>query len=95
MPATAEEIALVVNDNGGGLSIHLGAGGKEVHFLIEPVPTGTIDWEFANAADVRNVTEEEFAAATPDDICSLAAAYDDKLGLRLFAGGADGATFCQ
>jgi hypothetical protein len=89
--ATAEELGLLVTDNGGGASFHIGGG--EVHLQIPPEPSGTVAWDAANLS-LRDLTEAELTAATPDDLCSVAVAYDDKLGLRLFAGGADAANPC-
>ena len=86
-PATQEEIDLLVNDDGGNVNFYRQAKAKRVVFKIPKEPTGTVAWEDADAEDT-NVTEEELLATTPDDICSMAISYDDKLGLRIFAGDA-------
>jgi hypothetical protein len=48
---------------------------NEVGVQIPAEPTGTIAWPHD--------------ATAPADICGLAVSFDDKLGLRHFAGGVD------
>lgn len=77
VPATREEIALTISSGGGFLSFHhLPAWNNQFGVMIPPQPSGSIPWTFPST--------------TPDEVCSLAASFDDKLGLRHFVGGADG-----
>ena len=88
LQATAEEVGLVVNDNGGYASLYRHAKEFRIGLQIPPEPTGTLPWT-RDAVSEANVTDEELANTTPDDLCSSAISYDDKLGLRIFAGGAE------
>ncbi|MFT3698062.1 MAG: hypothetical protein QM831_33280 [Kofleriaceae bacterium] len=76
MPATAEEIALTIGSDGGGMSFHVLPNWSNQTFVQIPAePMGTIAWTGA--------------AVAPGSVCGLAVSYDDKLGLRHFIGGAD------
>jgi len=75
--ATSDEIALTISSGGGFLSFHhTPAWNNQFGVVIPPQPSGSIAWTFPST--------------TPDEVCSLAASFDDKLGLRHFVGGADG-----
>ncbi|HET9993072.1 MAG TPA: hypothetical protein VFQ65_31270, partial [Kofleriaceae bacterium] len=76
VPATADEIALVIGSDGGGMSFHVQPSWSNQTFVqIPATPSGTIAWTGAPVA--------------PGTVCSIAVSYDDKLGLRHFIGGAD------
>lgn len=76
VPATAEEIALTIGSQGGGVSFHVLPSWQNQTFVQIPAePMGSIAW-----------TGTLIAAG---DICGLGVSYDDKLGLRHFIGGAD------
>jgi hypothetical protein len=73
IPVTAEELDLVVGDAGGFLGVSRGRKENRAEIPIPRQPFGTIPWTAGPTA--------------PNDICSMALSYDDKLGLRLFVGG--------
>jgi hypothetical protein len=74
--ATAEEIALTIGSEGGGMSFHVQPSWQNQTFVQIPAePAGTIAWTGP--------------ATAPGTVCGLAVSYDDKLGLRHFIGGAD------
>jgi hypothetical protein len=76
VPATADEIAVVIGSDGGYVSIHrLPSWSNEFGVAIPAQPSGTVAWPGP--------------ATAATDICGLAVSYDDKLGLRHFIGGAD------
>jgi hypothetical protein len=76
VPATAEEIALTISGAGGYLSFHhVPNWSNEFGAVVPAQPSGSIPWTWM--------------ATAPDDVCSLAVSYDDKLGLRHFIGGLD------
>ncbi len=85
--ATASEVALVVNQNGGFAGFYRGAKDNRISFQI-PVdpPSGTIPWTPEATAE-QNVGDVLVLETEPNDLCSMAVSYDDKLGLRLFVGG--------
>jgi hypothetical protein len=86
--ATADEVKLIVNDNGGYVTLYRGAKSKNIGIKIPRDASGTIAWLKSNTQEA-NVTDAEFESTTTNDLCSMAVSYDDKLGLRLFAGAAD------
>jgi hypothetical protein len=95
-PATAEEIDLVVNDGGGYAAFYRRAKSAAISFRIPRTPSGNIRWTRSAAAQA-DPSDDELAHTSPADVCSTAFSYDDKLGLRLFAGGVapmDGVTPC-
>lgn len=87
--ASANEVELIVNENGANATFYTakGSGVEEGFSFSVPrsSPTGTLTW------DATNITARGSSAvlttATPDSFCSSAVSYDDKLGLRIFAGG--------
>ena len=86
--ATAEEVELVVGSSGGYISLRLGTddSSKGVGFTIPATSvTGTIAWDAANA-NLAGATSEDLAAATAEELCHFGLSYDDKLGMRIFAG---------
>ncbi|HEX2879437.1 MAG TPA: hypothetical protein VHO25_07860 [Polyangiaceae bacterium] len=85
IPASAEEVATVVNENGGGASIHI-SGNSEVFLSIPTEAQGTIQWG-ENLDSNGSIDSQQIAALSPSDLCGIAVSYDDKLGMRIFAGG--------
>lgn len=85
--ATAAEVALIVNENGGFAAFYTKkASGTEEGFsftIPRSSPTGTIAWDSGIRATGATAV---LATATPNTFCSSAVSYDDKLGLRIFAG---------
>jgi hypothetical protein len=87
--ATQQEIDVVVGSGGGYVAVHrVPDYADQIGFTLDRTPTGTVTWDVASV-HLDGVSEADFLATTPDDICALAVSYDDKLGLRLFAGGVD------
>jgi hypothetical protein len=85
--AAPGEIALGINDSGAYASFHVvPAWDKEIGVPIGTTPTGSVSLAGAN---LRNLTADEVAALTADQICGMGVSYDDRLGLRVFAGGAE------
>lgn len=85
--ATAETVSLLVGDEGAFVDLHLvPAWDHEVGLSFGPAPSGSMPLD---GAYLSNVTEAELGALTASQICGMAVSYDDKLGLRVFAGGAD------
>ena len=85
--ATPGEIAIVVNDSGAYVSFHvLPAWNREIGVPIGTTPTGSVSLAGAN---LQNLTADEVATLTADQICGMGVSYDDRLGLRVFAGGAE------
>jgi len=76
VPATAEEISLVIGSAGGYMSFHVQPSwSNETGVQIPATPSGNLAWTGT--------------AVSPGTVCSIAVSYDDKLGLRHFIGGAD------
>lgn len=94
IPASAEEIALVVNDQGGFVSISKGSS-NEAQRLMWAIPTspttGTIAW---GAAMLEGIQAAEAATTKASEICHLGISYDDKLGMRIFSGIQDAPGTC-
>ncbi len=85
--ATAEELALIVNQDGAHAGFTIGNTQGNVFSLeLPPVAEGTIEWIPANGNLEGTLSADEVTNATPDSICGMVASYDDKLGLRIFAG---------
>jgi hypothetical protein len=86
VPATAEEVALLVPMQGGYISFQLGpTSDKRLGYTIPGTPvTGTIP--FAMPQNTMNVTPAELATLTLSQICHLGVSYDDTLGMRIFQG---------
>lgn len=86
--ATAAELALIVGEAGGYISIVKGLdnGTQRIGITI-PVdsPAGSFPWSAASA-HLENMSEAEMAAMTSADVCHLGLSYDDKLGMRMFSG---------
>jgi hypothetical protein len=72
---TAEELELVVGDQGAFIGLSHGSKNNRVEIKIPRQPSGSVSWPGP--------------ALAPADICNMAASYDDKLGLRLFVGGVE------
>jgi hypothetical protein len=75
VPSTAQELDLVVGDRGAFLGVSHGSKENRVEMTIPRQPSGTIAWTGPSTS--------------PNEICSFALSYDDKLGLRLFVGGVE------
>ena len=75
IPCTAEELELVVGDSGAFLGVSHGSKENRAELRLPRQPAGTVAWSGP--------------AIAPDEICSMALSYDDKLGLRLFVGGVE------
>ena len=91
------EVGLVVNDDGGFLSIYKGAqaGGRKVEIKIPPTAlTGSFTWSTAGLYRVESLTAAELAALTTDQLCHVGLSYDDKLGMRIFGNIGDGDNSC-
>jgi hypothetical protein len=86
LPATAEEVALLVPMRGGFISFRVGtAGDKQLGYTIPGSPvSGTIP--LTTTQTVMNVTPAELAALTLGQVCHLGVSYDDTLGMRMFQG---------
>ncbi len=90
--ATAEEIKLTVNDNGGAAGFYVNAKANSAGFKVPTEPEGTLPWDVSSTWSKDSPDSATVAAfmkdATPSSVCSMAISYDDKLGLRHFTGGA-------
>ncbi len=86
--ATQEEMDLVVGDQGGYTTFYRGAKSNPIGFVLPRQPSGSIPWAVSSTAEMR-VSAADMANTRPDDLCSMAVSYDDKLGLRLFVGAVD------
>ena len=76
VPATSEEISLVIGSEGGYMSFHVQPSwNNQTGVQIPATPSGNLAWPGT--------------AVAPGTVCSIAVSYDDKLGLRHFIGGAD------
>ena len=76
--ATDQEVELIVNDNGAYAAFYVGAKDNPQSVTIPRQASGSVSWSGSSA--------------TPKQICSMAISYDDKLGLRIFAGNVAPAT---
>jgi hypothetical protein len=74
LPCTAEELSIVVGDQGGFLGLSHGSKDNRAEIRIPREPAGTV----AVSGDID-----------PREICAMGLSYDDKLGLRLFVGGVE------
>jgi hypothetical protein len=86
--ATAEELALTVSEGGGFASIRVGSdAATETIGILLPAeaPTASVAWEAASAF-LDGIDEAEFLALTTDQLCHFGLSYDDRLGMRHFAG---------
>jgi hypothetical protein len=86
--ATADELSVVVSDLGGYLSIrpNTDSSPNNIGIVIPPTaPSGTIAWA-AQGNILTGITETQMKALTPSDLCHVGLSYDDKLGMRFFAG---------
>jgi hypothetical protein len=88
IPATAEELALTVSEGGGFASIVVGSdAASETIGITLPAdaPSGSVAWDPANAF-LNGIDEEGFLSLTTDQLCHFGLSYDDRLGMRHFAG---------
>jgi hypothetical protein len=85
--ATDQQLTMLVGSQGAYVSLRLAPGlGGECGIAIPLEVAGSEDW---SAAWRGNVDSTTFDTLTAEDVCSVAVSYDDTLGMRLFAGGAD------
>jgi len=94
--ATAAELALTVGEGGGFASIVVGAEGGAQHIgvtLPAAEPSASVPWLAANA-HLDGIDAAAFAAVTTDQVCHFGLSYDDKLGMRHFAGIGDAEGTC-
>lgn len=86
--ATANEVALIANSDGAHVMFYTRkSAGVEEGFSFQipsTSPSGTLTW---NASNINATGSVALTAATPNSFCSSAVSYDDKIGLRIFAGG--------
>lgn len=86
VPATVEELGLIVNDQGGFISILKAFDNGDQHISITipvNVQTGILPW---TSAVLENLTSDQHAATKVSEICHFGLSYDDKLGMRMFSG---------
>jgi hypothetical protein len=86
--ATADELALTVSDGAAFASLRVGTdGATETIGIALPVtePTSSVPWLAANVF-LAGIDEATFASLTTDELCHFGLSYDDKLGMRHFAG---------
>jgi hypothetical protein len=86
--ATAEELALTVGSGGGFASIVVGSEGSSRTIGITlpgDAPTSSVAWDPANAF-LNGLDGAAFLSVTTDQLCHFGLSYDDRLGMRHFAG---------
>lgn len=86
IPATLEELTLIVNPQGGYVSVvkDFDNGDKHIGLSIPTtVQTGSVAWSTAN---LSGLTADEAAATKVSEVCHFGLSYDDKLGMRMFSG---------
>jgi hypothetical protein len=94
IPATASEVALIVGEAGGFVSVvrSFDNGTARAGFTIPAeVLAGVVPW---SAARLEGMTAAELDAMTSAEVCHLGLSYDDKLGMRMFGGIANAAGTC-
>jgi hypothetical protein len=92
--ATVEELDLVVNDQGGFISILKTFDNGDQHIgmtIPADVQTGVLPW---TSATLENLTTEQLMATKASEICHFGLSYDDKLGMRMFSGIANAPGTC-
>ncbi len=94
MDAATNEVAILVNENGGYVKFYTQKSpGIEVgvSFSIpKSSASGTVSWASPHITSFGvpdSTLAPDIATLTPNSFCSSAVSYDDKLGLRIFAGG--------
>jgi len=86
VPATLEELSLIVNPQGGYVSVvkDYDNGNKHLGLTIpSTVQSGSVSWSSAN---LDGLTADEAAATKVSEVCHFGLSYDDKLGMRMFSG---------
>ena len=86
--ATADELALTVNDGTAFASLRVGTDGATEGIgitLPATEPTSSVAW-LAENVSLAGIDEATFAGLTSDQLCHFGLSYDDKLGMRHFAG---------
>ena len=94
VPATASELALIVGEAGGYVSIvrALDNGTARAGFTIPAaLPSGMLPW---GSARLDGMTVAELSAMTSAEVCHLGLSYDDQLGMRMFGGIANAPGTC-
>jgi hypothetical protein len=88
--ATANEVDLLVNENGGYAAFYTAKTGGDSAGVGITIPktaaSGTIAWS-STGVQASGAPMPVLATLTPNSFCASAVSYDDKLGLRIFAGG--------
>ncbi len=83
---------------GAYVGFYLGSKSTGAAFKLGLQAAGEVEWNLANAmAAGSSASADQITNATPGAICSMAISYDDKLGLRIFAGNVQpmaGVTVC-
>jgi hypothetical protein len=94
--ATADELALTVGTEGAFASIVVGTddGTQGIGLKLPAEPSATVVWDVANAY-LANIEPAGFSALTTDQICHFGLSYDDRLGMRHFAGIANAPGTCE
>jgi hypothetical protein len=86
IPATLEELNLIVAAQGGYVSVlkDYDNGSQHIGLTIpSTVQTGSVPWSSAN---LDGLTADEAAATKVSEVCHFGLSYDDKLGMRMFSG---------
>jgi hypothetical protein len=94
--ATAAELAVTVSESGGFASMRVGGDQSELSIgvtLPAGAPTASVPWVAAQVF-LGGIDEAAFAAVTSDQLCHLGLSYDDRLGMRHFAGIANAPGTC-
>jgi hypothetical protein len=95
--ATEAELALTVGMDGGFVSLLVGSDTsiQSIGMQLPAVqPTASVAWDAANAF-LFGIDAEAFAALTTDQLCHFGLSYDDRLGMRHFAGIANAPGTCE
>lgn len=84
-PATEAELALIVSEDGGYLSMRYGNDSGPSFGL--PIPrdaaSGSLDWSYADLSEA-GLNASQFANLTYAQIYHVGLSYDDQLGMRYF-----------
>lgn len=94
--ATDAELALTVGMDGGFASLVVGSDSsiQSIGIRLPASPTASVAWDAANAF-LFEIDAEAFAALTTDQLCHFGLSYDDRLGMRHFAGIANAPGTCE
>ena len=95
--ATASELALTVNQSGGFASLVVGTetSTQRIGIALPAVdPAGSVPW-LAASVHLEGLDAAAFAAITTDQLCHFGLSYDDRLGMRHFAGIGNAVGTCE